>query len=382
MKIIQLATLVSPDGAYGGPVRVAINQTRALLDAGHDVVFAAGAQGFGRRLPKTYDGVPVRLFDSWNLTRSGFSGLVAPDLQTWLKTAVKSADVAHLHLARDLIMLPAADRVRRRNLPYVLQTHGMIAPSSHPLRGPIDALWTKRALLEAKKVFYLTPQERNGLLDVASAPLNLQKLYNGVPAPHADLMLETQPKIEVLFLARMHRVKRPEAFVAMARVLHGKYPNVRFSLVGPDEGEGQAITAAIRAAGMGALLGWEGPIAPEETALRIRKAAIYVLPSIEDVFPMSVLEAMSLGKPVVITNTCGLARAVTRARAGAVVGPTVESLTAGVDSLLANVDLRNTAGKRAQQLAQDEFSIEAVCKSLQQVYREVASEGIRSKNYG
>lgn len=375
MKIIQIATLISPSGAYGGPVRVAVNQTRALLDAGHDVVLAAGASGFGRKLPKYYDGVPVALFEAFRpIPKSGFSGLLAPGLQTWLKGEMSSADVAHVHLGRDLITLPASTRIRRSRLPYVVQTHGMITASDHPLARPVDALWTKRALEGAGRVFYLTPRERLDLAKVTPAKLKMQSLHNGVPQPSSLHSSETSGIVEVLFLARLHSRKRPNMFIAMAKALRSKYPHVRFSLVGPDEGEGPGVTAEISSANMGECLTWEGAIPPEETIARINKATIYVLPSIHEPFPMSVLEALSLGKPVVVTNSCGLAPDIMRHNAGVVVEPTLESLIKGVERLLANPELRNSISTKAKELASEHFGMNAVCRQLEIAYEDIASD--------
>ena len=41
MRILQVVALVSGTNAYGGPTTVALNQCRALADAGHDVILAA-----------------------------------------------------------------------------------------------------------------------------------------------------------------------------------------------------------------------------------------------------------------------------------------------------------------------------------------------------
>ena len=47
MRILQVATLFTPDGEYGGPVRVAMNQALALAAAGHEVTLAGAARGVG-----------------------------------------------------------------------------------------------------------------------------------------------------------------------------------------------------------------------------------------------------------------------------------------------------------------------------------------------
>lgn len=371
MRIIQVVTLVSPDGAYGGPVRVAVNQTKALLAAGHDVTLTAGARGFGRDLPDTFDGVPVKLFHARPLVpQLGFSGVAAPKLQAWLRRELTSADVMHVHMGRDLITLPSALSASRLDVPYVLQTHGMITPSAHPLASPVDFAWTKPALRRAARVFYLTEKERNSLNDLVPGQLRLQSLHNGVP----DLTTvpgESSKDVEVLFLARLQERKRPLMFVEMAKNLHALFPKVRFTLVGPDEGQGQAVKDAITANLLQDVVTWEGPIRPEEAAERIRRCDIYVLPSINEPFPMSVLEAMSLAKPVVITDTCGLAETVAQSGAGAVVDASLASLTTAVRHLLADPIMRSDGGNKAHNVARNQFGMGRVVSQLASTYEEV-----------
>lgn len=374
MKIIQIASLVTPDGAYGGPVRVAVNQTRALLASGHNVVLAAGAEGYRGELPKTFDGVPVKLFRARNVVpRSGFAGVIAPGLQKWLIGNIDSADVLHVHMSRDLVTLPTAISASRRGRPYVVQTHGMIAESTHPLARPLDALWTKRALAGAGRVFYLTPTERAGLEVVGSSGLRLQELHNGVPEL-ADVPSRPVDALEVLFLARLHRRKRPQIFVDMARILHKRFPTVRFTLVGPDEGEGDMVRAAIAEAALSKVVSWEGPVRPDLSAERISRCAVYVLPSVDEPFPMSVLEAMRLGKPVVVTDTCGLSAAIHQYQAGSVVGADLTSLVQAVEKLLLSPLRRTETGANARKLAVNRFGMGRVVDELTSAYEEVAQD--------
>src|SRR5664279_4562699 len=94
VKIIHVVTLFTPDGAFGGPTRVAINQTRELRRRGHDVTLAGAALGFGPNLPSTVDGVPVRLFRARRVVpRSGFAGLTSLALLRWLRAECRSTDL-------------------------------------------------------------------------------------------------------------------------------------------------------------------------------------------------------------------------------------------------------------------------------------------------
>ncbi|WP_241985722.1 MULTISPECIES: glycosyltransferase [Cryobacterium] len=361
-------TLVSPNGEYGGPVRVALNQARALREAGHEVVVAGGARGFGTDLPHELDGVPLRLFPARTIIPGiGFAGLCAPDLQQWLKHAARSVDIVHIHAARDLVTLPAARWLRKARIPYVMQTHGMIDPSRNPLAFPLDLFITRPALRGAKAVFYLTDRERTDLGAVAGQRPNLVQLANGVPqSSNASL---PAAGTEVLYLARLARRKRPQLFVEMALALAEEFPHVLFTLVGPDEGEGPAVQRLIDEADAQGKLSWEGPLAPGATNERLARATVYVLPSVDEPYPMSVLEAMSVGVPVVITDSCGLAPAVSEIGCGIVVDDSLDALIGAVAALLRDGALTRSMGQAGALASRDRFGMPAIAEALARAYR-------------
>ncbi len=362
MRILSVVTLVTPDGAYGGPVRVAVNQASALTELGHQVTLTAAVRGFAEP-PRQLDSVPIRLFDARTVVPgTGFAGLAAPGMLRWLRAAVGEFDVAHIHAARDLVTLPAAAVARKAGLPYFLQTHGMIDPSRNPLAAPLDAFWTKPLLRGAAAVFHLTNFERDQLRAVAGE-LRFRPLANGVPAAEAA-PAPTQP-LEVLYLARLAPRKRPIAFVQAATRLATAFPSTRFTLVGPDEGEGPMVMDAIaQARSAGVDISWEGSLSPEETLQRMRQCAIYVLPSVDEPYPMTVLESLSIGRPVVVTDTCGLAGFVSGHDAGMVSDATIEDLTEAIASLLADPVAAAAKGTNGRAAVRRELSMAAIADQL------------------
>ena len=126
MKVLHVVTLVTPDGAYGGPTRVAVNLCSALRHQGHDAVIAAGVNGFDEP-PAAVGGVPAHLFPARRVIRGfGYAATRAPALGPWINEHASKFDIVHVHLARDLVTLPTAARLRRMRIPYVVQTHGII----------------------------------------------------------------------------------------------------------------------------------------------------------------------------------------------------------------------------------------------------------------
>jgi glycosyltransferase involved in cell wall biosynthesis len=363
VRVLQVVTLLSPDGAYGGPARVALNQSAELIGRGHDVTVAAATRGYPG-LPTQCNGVPLRLFAARTvLPGAGFAGLGAPGLSGWFRRNRADFDVVHIHFARDLVVLPVALAARRHGTPYVLQTHGMVTPSRHPLAAPLDAVWTRKVLRGAGTVFYLTAQEREQLGAVAGSKLRLAQLGNGVPDYPG--VVDSPGPPEVLFAARMHPRKRPIAFVEMAKALLHAGVDAQFTLIGPDEGEGAALHAAIQDEPR---ISWEGALDPVAVPERMAAASVYVLPSVREPYPMSVLEAMAVGLPVVVCDDCGLASLVEQTRSGIVSDPTVPALAAAVESILADRSVARAMGERGRKTAHTRLSMRAVGDRLLDTY--------------
>jgi len=369
LRILHVVSLVSPSGEYGGPTRVAFNQSQALAEAGHQTMVAAGQRGFSS-VPTTMHGVPVKLFPVRQLLPgTGFAGMCSPGLLRWLTSVVRTCDVLHIHLARDLVTMPAAILARRLHVPYVVQTHGMIDASDKVLARTLDTIATRRVLSGAATAFHLTDQERGDLHGVAGANLPFAELRNGVWPQGASRSSSraADPPIEVLYLARLHQRKRPMDFVDAAAALLTEHPNVMFRLVGPDEGEGERVSRAISQIGSPRLR-WDGPMPMEQTAAAMGRAAIYVLPAVDEPFGMTVIEAMSNGCPVVVTDSCGLAPLIARSGSGLVTSPGAPAIRAAVKQLLVDPQCRRAMGQAAQRTADTELSMTAVTQTLLSAY--------------
>jgi glycosyltransferase involved in cell wall biosynthesis len=365
MRIAHVVTYISPDGAFGGPVRVALGQAAALAERGHDVTVYAGAP---RELAGTtfHDGYTLKTFAARRVAPvSGFAAMTAPDLAKALKSEAASFDIAHVHLARDLVTLPAAQRIRGTGMPYVLQPHGMIDASDHPLAKPLDAWVTKPLLRDAAAVLTLTDLEVEAIRDI-EPNARTSPISNGIRI--GELVAYDGRADVVLFLARLHPRKRPLAFVEMACVLRDVLPTTRFVLAGPDEGEGDAVRSAILDARMGDRLEWIGAVSPNQTEALLASARAYVLPSFGEVFPMTILESMRVGTPVVTTDSLGIAPDCVRFGAAVITDGSAQALAAGVRGTL--TEPRIASGLRAGGLAylRAKLDIATVGAALEEAY--------------
>ncbi|MCX4501266.1 glycosyltransferase [Streptomyces anulatus] len=381
MKILHVVTLHTPDHAFGGPTRVAFNLSRVQRAAGDDARVMALGDGFpDGELPSLVEGVPVHLFQARHLLPMfEVSGITSATLLRTARRMMRGADLVHVHLMRDLVTLPAALLALASRTPLVVQTHGMIDPTEKKVAQLTDLLGVRKVLREADAVLHLTEMERVDVNDVA-APVPLTRtvrLVNGVRPQERKPARDPGRPPTVLFLARIQERKRPEDFVsAMPHVL-ARHPDARFVLAGPDTGALAGTLALARKLGVADSLDHVGPLEHDQVLAADREADVYVLPAIEEPFPVSVLEAMSVGTPVVITRTCGQAPDVAGAGAGRVIDSRVGEDAANARKVadaileLLEPEAAERAGKAAWELVNEQFTIEAVTATLRRTYEDV-----------
>jgi glycosyltransferase involved in cell wall biosynthesis len=366
MKIAHVVTLLSSQGAFGGPTTVAWQQTASLARRGHTVTLLGGWDGQAKTTCP--EGVEVLRFRARQVVpRAGFSGLWSPALSRYLLRNSQAFDVIHIHLGRDMVTLPAAQIAMSRRVPYVAQTHGMIIPDSRTRAIVVDALATRRILTGAQRVFFLTNNEREALNGVARAALPLEQLKNGIAADDQEA-LPTSSAPDVLFCARLHPRKRVLAFADMAAELIRDGGAATFSVVGADEGDLYALRKRIADQDLQGRLVYEGSLSPDAVRDRLRRASVYVLPSVNEPFPMTVLEAMAVGTPVVITDSCHIAADLDHDGAALVTDGSSAGLASAVRRLMADASLRTDLRERAFDVLNTDYNIDHVAAQLDDTY--------------
>ena len=371
MRIAHVVTYVSGDGAFGGPSRVALGQAEALAAQGHDVtVYAAAPPGEAETVRR--GGFVLRTFPGRRVyPGSGFALMRSHDLTRALRRDIGEMDVAHVHFARDLVTIPSTRVIRSAGVPYVLQTHGMVDTSERLLARPLDAIATRSYLRGAGAVLVLTEREAAAITAV-EPQASTRMIANGVKV---DALPSYDERDDVvLFLARLHSRKRPMAFVAMAEALAPNHPEMKFIIAGPDEGEGASVARAIANSRFSSQIEWRGPVPPDDTEAVMSAARVYVLPSMGEVFPMSVLEAFRTGTPVVTTDSLGIARACKRYGAADVTDGSPENLAEAVEKILSDRRVAERLRRGGHDFLRAELDIRSVALELQQIYESLRCE--------
>lgn len=96
---------------------------------------------------------------------------------------------------------------------------------------------------------------------------------------------------------------------------------------------------------------------------------IFVLPSLSEGVPKSIIEAMALGKPVIATKVGGVPELVKHGETGMILEPcNVSALADAIIRLAKDKSLREKLGSKARQIAHQEYSIEDNIRKLEALY--------------
>lgn len=370
MKILQILSYVDQDASYGGPLSVAVRQCEGLAELGHEVTLLAGWDGSAKL---ALSGAQVKLHRAYKSQRLGFGSVTSPSLVVAASRRAKASDVVHVHLGRDLAALPAG-LAASRFAPTILQTHGMINRPNDRAQSLIDWAMTDRLFDRAASVLTLTPTEEQELGRVIGRTLPIQRLENFAPTVAWRASFDTGTLApEVVFVARLHERKRPLDFVRMAATLHRRGATARFSLIGPDEGQRHLVDGEIRRLGMEGIVRATGPIDASMVPQRLSEAQVFVLPSVNEPYPVTVLEALAVGLPSVITTETGISHALRDAGAARVVAPDPEALAGAVETILGSREVWDRLSTAALDTSRNQFSRESGLSALETLYGRAAA---------
>jgi glycosyltransferase involved in cell wall biosynthesis len=129
----------------------------------------------------------------------------------------------------------------------------------------------------------------------------------------------------ILFLGALNQKKAPDIFLRAALQLVPDHPNAIFILVGPETSSDRAFTDALGKLALPLAapnrLELPGRLEPAAVIDQIRNARVVVCPSRIETFSRATIEALALGRPVIVTETTGAAHWVQSTGCGSVIPP-------------------------------------------------------------
>lgn len=344
-RIVHVAPYFEVGNPFGGPLSVAINLVRQLSVDGCYPILLAGTRSRERRI----EGIQSKLFKSFRVyNNSKITGLFSPHLIFWTIKTRKTILVMHIHLAREMNTVISAKIAKYFRIPYVVQTHGMIRKPKNRVEMLFDKLFTRGVIRNSRAVLYLTVGERRRLEQVESRA-NFINFVNSVRTGNSRVDFELK-KSEVIFISRLHYNKQPLVFLEIALEIASRYPETNFTIIGPDAGELEELLSRLSSSNSGNV-NYEGILNPDEVQERLVLSTIFVLPTLADVSPLALLEAMASGCAIVTTSACEISSLVKDNAFGIVTDPIKQEIQNAIEFLLMSPTKCQTMGKSAEEYA-------------------------------
>ncbi len=165
---------------------------------------------------------------------------------------------------------------------------------------------------------------------------------------------------------------------ALPRVL-AEFPDLYCLIAGQGELLAELEDRA-RRAGIASRVMFTGHVEPWVDLLAALE--VFVLPSLWEGMPYAVLEAMTLGKPVIATRVGGCPEAVQHGETGLLVEPgDAGGLTQALLDLLRDPARGACMGQRGRERARDLFGLQRMISALEDLYQELASGPRRARAY-
>lgn len=199
-------------------------------------------------------------------------------------------------------------------------------------------------------------------IPVAPMPV-LTDLFEAGGPHESDLLLFVGKLTEQKGLARLLR--------AMAHMRH----QPRLAVVGAGRVDDTAIRALARELGLDERIEWLPLLTQAELAAQYRRAAIHVVPALDEGLGLTAVESLLSETPVVGFRSGGLPDIVPDGVAGRLVEPGDErALAAALDALLAEPESRRAMGVAGRAHAEQQFGSVAAAARYATLYQAIVGE--------
>jgi glycosyltransferase involved in cell wall biosynthesis len=310
--------------------------------------------------------------------RPGFDFGLTRQLARYFKR--QRVDVIHAHQYAPFFYSSLA-RLPGRTPPLIFTEHGRSFPD---FRRP-KRVFANRFLLGSRDhVIAVGGQVREALIDNEGfSPNRVEVIQNGVPvrdyasspagrAGAREKLRLAEHDFVIVQVARLNALKDHRTAVATMGHLIGTHPNARLLLVGEGE-ERPVIEAAIAQAGLADAITLYGSRSDVKTFLHAADA--FLLTSVSEGIPLTLVEAMAAEIPCVATGVGGIPDVIEHEESG-LLTPAGDALTLSrhLARLADDATLRSKIASGGRRRAIDAFSDDAMHHQYQQLYLELAGQ--------
>lgn len=387
MKILYVIPYFYPAWAYGGPGKIAHDPARSFSEQGHDVmVYASDAYDDRQRMPQekritNVEKFKVRYFKNFhNLLAYKFNIFFTPALYPVSLSEFYKFDVIHIHDFYTLQNVWIGFLSRLFHKPYLISVHGCLEEKRLQARSLFKKLFLKffgvsmlrgASFLIATSVNEVLAYQKFGIpkyrIKLIAHGVSKDEFTTSVSKEKCRQHFKLSSKsIVVTFLGRIHKIKGLDMLIEAITLIDES--NVHFVIAGPDDGYLSELKKIIQEKKVNKKITLMSGCFGEERAQLFKASDVFVYPSYSEGFSLGILEAASVGLPLVITTACYFDQ-VKEYKAGIIVELNPKSIANGILRLAKDKAKREQASKNALKLIEDNYSIKVIGEQLLDTYK-------------
>ena len=299
--------------------------------------------------------------------KRGFDASMVPKLRKIFREI--QPDAVHTHLYVDKYAVPAAVL---SGVPKVVHTVHNLAAKETTAAGKL----LNQILFRMHRVIPVALSEQIQRSVISCYGLDREKVptvCNGVPLenclPKQDYTVHSP--VQLLHVGRLTRQKNQPELLRAVRTLLDKGLPVNLTIIGDGDGK-EALYQQIREEGMAEVV--RHIPQTDNVYPYLHDADIFVLPSLYEGLPMSVIEAMGTALPIVASAVGGVPDMIADGRSGLLCAPDAHSIATCLERMIENYELRASCGKAAK-IEAERFSAQQMAENYREIYRRFPLKG-------
>jgi glycosyltransferase involved in cell wall biosynthesis len=376
VKILHVIGTYKPAYVYGGPIFSVSLLCENLAKAGHEVrMLTTTANGkFELEVPtgkiQRVDGVEVIYFKRWTGDHSHFS----PGLFWQIWKDCKRYDAVHIHAWWNLPAIVSALICWLRGVKPVLSPRGMLSDftfgKNHSSVKGIFHRTVGKFLLRKTKLHLTAEAEQQECRDIGAESFVLPNFIQTADDFNNPDRKDSTPgtgTFTLLFLSRIHEKKNLEGLLDALRKVSFE---VKLQVAGNGEASYLEHLQDLAAAnGIANRVQWLGELYDEDKFRCYAAADLFVLPSFNENFANVVIEALSAGTPVLVSEAVGLAEYVQEQDLGWTCGTGSDEIAAALEKALKAAAKREKIRRKAPAVIERDFSPKSLTQKYLKEYR-------------
>ncbi len=227
-------------------------------------------------------------------------------------------DVIHSHLFGHLHFVLSALAAKLSGARHIHTTHCPWTDANRSTAGRFGVIlsyniFSRFALKMTDKIIAITPWEISFIKKFGGDEEKIVNIPNGmseeffIKIKKNDFRkkhgIKENEKL-ILFFGRLSVTKAPDKFVEIAKIILQKRKDIKFLIVGPDEGMKEIVKNKIGKEDKILLL---DAIRDRKEVIKMYKSAdVFVMPSFREGLPLTLFEAMASGLPIVASPVNGI----------------------------------------------------------------------------